>query len=150
MRSLFDSGAEQDLVRRIDRLSADAGRRWGKMSAPEMICHLTDSYRVLLGEMEARRRKSFLRFAPARWLFVHLLPWPRGKVQTASEFLTTKPADWQRDLENLKRALARLGERGRAADPEWGTHPVFGPMSDREYGLLAYKHTDYHLRQFGV
>jgi hypothetical protein len=28
--------------------------------------------------------------------------------------------------------------------------PLFGPLTGREWGALAYKHADHHLRQFGV
>ena len=29
-------------------------------------------------------------------------------------------------------------------------HPFFGPMNKQELGVAVYKHTDHHLRQFGV
>ena len=29
-------------------------------------------------------------------------------------------------------------------------HGIFGPMSPRDWHRWAWKHTDYHLRQFGV
>ena len=29
-------------------------------------------------------------------------------------------------------------------------HPKFGPLTQSEWGRLAWKHRDHHLRQFGV
>ena len=29
-------------------------------------------------------------------------------------------------------------------------HPIFGPLTVRQWGVQGYKHTDHHLRQFGV
>lgn len=30
------------------------------------------------------------------------------------------------------------------------THPAFGKLDDKEWGIAAWKHTDHHLGQFGV
>ncbi len=29
-------------------------------------------------------------------------------------------------------------------------HPAFGTMTARRWGAIGYRHTDHHLRQFGV
>jgi hypothetical protein len=29
-------------------------------------------------------------------------------------------------------------------------HPLFGPLTWREWGVATYKHADHHLRQFGA
>ena len=29
-------------------------------------------------------------------------------------------------------------------------HPLFGPLTRREWGVATYKHTDHHLKQFGA
>jgi hypothetical protein len=29
-------------------------------------------------------------------------------------------------------------------------HPFFGPLNPQQWAILAYKHVDHHLRQFGV
>lgn len=29
-------------------------------------------------------------------------------------------------------------------------HPLFGPMTWREWGVATYKHADHHLKQFGA
>ena len=55
-------------------------------------------------------------------------------------------------LEDEKKMFAEL--IGRCATIEPGTtlgeHPAFGNLSYDEYGALIAKHTDHHLRQFGV
>ena len=35
-------------------------------------------------------------------------------------------------------------------DAKMGEHPAFGDISYDDYGVLIAKHTDHHLRQFGV
>ena len=36
------------------------------------------------------------------------------------------------------------------SDAEWQEHPAFGRLARRAWGVLAYRHLDHHLRQFGV
>jgi hypothetical protein len=52
------------------------------------------------------------------------------------------------EMNRLHAALARFDDQRARTD--WPLHPIFGRMSLRAYGVLAYKHTDHHLRQFGV
>lgn len=42
MKTLFDPPARQELLDRIGRLTPECSRRWGRMTAAEMVCHLTD------------------------------------------------------------------------------------------------------------
>jgi hypothetical protein len=51
------------LLDRLARLRPDTPRRWGKMTAHQMVCHCTDAFRNLLGERPTD---------PARWVYLHL------------------------------------------------------------------------------
>ena len=72
-------------------------------------------------------------------------PIPKGKVRTVPEMLLAKPATWQDDLDAVGELMARDAAEG-ATPP----HPSFGPLSHREWCILAAKHIDHHLRQFGL
>lgn len=85
---------------------------------------------------------------PVRTLMVHWLPWPKGWVGASPEMLRTSPGDWREDIARLHRTIGRAGDKDPAE--EWGAHPVFGPLSGREWGRICWMHLDYHLRQFGV
>ena len=55
-------------------------------------------------------------------------------------------------LEDERAALLELLER-IGAGPHQGAgpaHPLFGPLTWREWGVVTYKHADHHLRQFGA
>jgi len=44
--------------------------------------------------------------------------------------------------------LERIGTGPReGAGP---AHPLFGPMTWRQWGVATYKHADHHLKQFGA
>jgi len=70
---------------------------------------------------------------------------PPGRVRTAPEMLTSTPTTWGRDLEAVEALIHRL-----ATTPTTAVHPMFGPLTHAGWGRLAWKHSDHHLRQFGL
>lgn len=152
MPSAFDPRSVAELHRRLDGFRPDAERRWGRMTAHGAICHMADTFRMALGERPIRDKSTpFLRTV-GRWIGLHTpLPWPKGfraPHEVDQERGGTPPAVWERDLAELHAALDRF-----AADPDrldGAVHAVFGPLSSREWGIWGYRHTDHHLRQFGL
>lgn len=147
-KTIFDAADRNGLLQRIDRLTPDAKARWGKLTAPRMVCHLADSVRVCTGEIPAQSKNGPLANPVARWLLAYVVPFPKGKAETAPEMLSTQPADWQADLSMLRAQLQAAAERG--ATGIWADHPAFGQVSGKLYGVFIHKHFDHHLRQFGV
>ncbi len=153
MQTLFDPAALQSARARIAALQGDEVPRWGRMSAGQMVCHLTDVLQIALGEVPIVRIGTFpltlLTLYPFRWLFAYRLPWPRG-MPTAPEMQVSKPAGWDGDVKRLLDALDRFAARGRDPKATWGIHPLLGPLPGCEWGPLVAKHVDHHLTQFGV
>jgi hypothetical protein len=56
--------------------------------------------------------------------------------------------DFEADRARLVSLVTRLGDTPSAGMGP--AHPLFGPLTWREWGALAHKHMDHHLRQFGV
>ena len=147
MKSIWNTGEQRELKARIARLAPDARPRWGRMDAPRMLAHLCDAFRMASGDLVIPPKNVPLRFPPLKQLFLYVLPIPRG-APTAKELVTRQPADWHTDLRELQGRFDELLRRGPAATAD--AHPAFGRMSGRAWGVLVYKHTDHHLRQFGV
>jgi len=148
MRTIFEPSACAEVIERFDRLSPESPSNWGRMDAPRMVCHVADALRQALGEINANLVKSPLAVFPFNWLLIHVLPWPKGKARSPSEFLERKPATWEADVAECKRLIRAAHSRG--ADADWPISPTFGRISGRSFGVLVYKHLDHHLRQFGV
>jgi hypothetical protein len=150
MTTLFDPATARAFRARVETLRPDAAARWGRMNARQMLCHLTDSFRVALGEVPVVARWTPLRLYPLRWLFVFTLPIPKGKVPTTPEFQRTDPGDWEKDVAEWNAAFDRFVSRAQEKTPRWGTHPAFGDLDTDEWCRLAARHCDHHLTQFGV
>lgn len=140
----------EEILRRVGALTEADQRRWGKMTAHEMVCHLCDSYRLALGEKSASPATGFLQRTAMKWFALWVpLHWPKN-VATRPEMEQgnrgTAPVDFERDRAELLAIVRRF------CDPGPGTaakHPFFGPMSRKEWMRWGYLHADHHLRQFG-
>jgi hypothetical protein len=145
-RSITNPEDFNPLIERLGRLRPDGKAGWGTLDAPRMLCHLADGLRVALGELPTVPQHSWLSRTLGRFVVVHTgFKPPPGKVQTAPEMLTSRPATWQSDVDACKQLAARVASGAANA-----VHPAFGPLSPQEWGQLSWKHIDHHLRQFGV
>jgi hypothetical protein len=151
MVSIFDPAVRPALERRVRALRADSPRQWGRMSAHEAVCHMSDAFRMAFGEKAVVARPAAFR-PMLRFIALHLpMKWPRG-VKTLPEVQQgcggTTPIEFERDRAELLALLARFSasaESDRVTD-----HPIFGPMNTAQWGSWGYRHMDHHLRQFGV
>lgn len=148
MTSAWDPDVRSSLVARTKGLTADARPRWGRMNAAAMMAHVNDALRMALGDLPVKSKNLPLRYKPIRHLFIYYLPMPKG-APTAPELIARCDGA---SFEDERQAFAALLDRcGRVAPgAKLGEHPAFGNLSYDEYGALIAKHTDHHLRQFGV
>lgn len=145
--TLWDAGARESLITRLEKLRPDSPAQWGKFNAPRMLAHVTDWMRMAAGELTTAPRGGFLRFGPVKRLAIYYLPFPKG-VPTAPELLARAPEEWPAECGVLRTYLEQFETRHRAIGfPE---HPAFGNLSAEAWGVLGYRHTDHHFRQFGV
>jgi hypothetical protein len=152
MKTLANLQDRQILLERLARVRVDSARLWGSMSAPQMVCHLNDSYRLVSGEKPASSVETAFRRTVMKWGALRLpMPWPHGlKTMPEVDQLGggTPPGVFEADrLELVARTEAF------AAGPEYlvsARHPFFGVMSRWEWMRWGYLHMDHHLCQFGV
>ncbi len=147
--SLFENEKRQQILGRIGRLSASANGRWGKMTAPEAICHMADGLLIAFGEKPVTFKPSLLSTWLGRWFVIYSpIPWPKGKIQATREFFETRPSP---DFEKNRTLLVNLVQRfEKGPNQKWGVSPFLGPLSPGDWATLNYRHIDHHLTQFGV
>jgi len=150
IKTLRDEKRRDELVARINALTPDAAARWGRMSVVQMLSHLVQS-----GELpfvaSVPDRSNWASRMLLKPLVLYVLPIPKN-VPTARALdqaqAGTAPADFEADRRELLASIERMCALGE--DFDWAAHPTFGKMNRRQWGLLAHKHLDHHLKQFGV
>ena len=149
MPSLFNREDNNQLIERINRLSADTPRQWGKMNAAQMISHLQEPMKVATGE--ARLKHSLIGILFGRIAKKKMMkPGPFSKnLPTAPTFLRKDERDFEKEkviTVSLIKQFANEGSDILSKNP----HPFFGKMTVEEWDTLGWKHIDHHLTQFGV
>ncbi len=149
MKSVSDPAVLAHLVARLEALRPDTARRWGTMTPGEMLCHLGDATASVLGRPASAGAKS----RPIlKWIALRgPLPWPHG-LKTPKwvdpKAGGTKPGDFAADR---RRAIDGLTTFAAApASALMSSHGAFGRMTPADWHRWAYRHTDHHLRQFGL
>jgi hypothetical protein len=152
VKTVADQAVLASLIERLAALDPDSRRRWGTLTTHEALCHLGDAADMVL-RIRPRTRPVPLRRRPIiKWFGLWTpLRWPHGwktNPQRDPKVEGTRPSQFAADL---KRAIAGL-EGIAAAGPSTldPAHGFFGTMSVVDWQRWAYKHTDHHLRQFGV
>lgn len=148
MRSILNDGDRAEISFRLQSLSVSSTGRWGSLGVAGMLHHLRLSARMTLGELPVPSvNKRMFQVFPLKHLILYVLPFPKG-APTAPELKPGVAATLEEERAALLELLERIGTGPR--DGEGPPHPLFGPMTWSEWGVVTYKHADHHLRQFGA
>ena len=150
MKTLSNPSDQNGLLIRLNKLTANTKPLWGDMSAHQMVCHLSDSFRASLGEKYVSPSSTILKRTALKWVALWLpLRWPHG-VKTRPEMDQqqggTAPVEFASDLEKFRMLFGRFC----TSEGEFAPHGMFGQMSRTERMRHGYLHIDHHLRQFGI
>ena len=147
MQTIFDLATREELIKRVESLNPDCESQWGKMNVFQVARHNTIWNEWILGKGNPTYKQELLgkifgRFALKRTLNEKPLD---KNIPTSDPF---KPVDTEGDLEAEKAIwISLLKEYASYSNPDF-IHDFFGKMTQEQIGILAYKHTDHHLRQF--
>ena len=152
MKTLRNPSDKAEILRRLQSIQAASQRRWGSMSAHNMICHLSDGFRLYMGDRPAKPAPVPAPRLLLKWIALWApVPWPHG-FKTMPEIDQngggTRPTEFASDMQELRNLIERFTQLpGRfSSEP----HPHFGHLTETEWMRLAYLHADHHLRQFGA
>jgi hypothetical protein len=150
MKTLSSAEDLASIRKRIDLVGPTDKPLWGSMSAPQMLCHLSDAFAYPLGEHEVAPFKSLpIPIFLFKWIALRFpKKWPAGvpaPPEIDQSIGGTPPCDFEADRALL---LTRLDQFTRKSGP-WPPHPIFRTMTEADWMRWGYLHTDHHLRQFG-
>lgn len=149
MKNIHNPTDRADIIARLNRLSPNAERRWGTMNVEEMLWHCRCQLELALGVISSSSKAKGLIATPlGRWLSLYTAPWPRGAI-TAPQMNVGKVNPQVQSFEKEHKLLLERLEQTVARE-RLQPHPLFGEISQKDWGRLIWKHLDHHLRQFGM
>ena len=149
MNNLYEIKTYTDIIARLDNLTPDSQRLWGKMDVAQMMAHCAVGIQMAVGDVKPKR--SFLGFLVGRFykgMLTGAIKMPKNSP-TSPAFLITDKREFEQEKTKLKAFLERMYQGGA---PGATTHPnpFFGKLTPDEWGQGQFQHLDHHLKQFGV
>jgi len=148
MKTIFDKTSREELIGRINTLNENSVAEWGKMNIYQMLQHCTIWEEWILGVHKPIYKQEFIGFIFGKLALKNVLKDEsplRRNTPTSAAF---KAKENHCDLEPEKQKWIHLIEQYEDYSNPAFIHDFFGKMTKEQIGLLAYKHTDHHLRQF--
>jgi hypothetical protein len=145
MNTVFNKLTRDELIIRINSLNEDSKAQWGKMNVYQMLKHCTQWEEMLLGKRQYRQ--TFIGKLFGKMALKNML-----KDEPIKPNLPTVPSFKIIDNGDVAAAKAEWIGLIREHDLQEGSaivHPFFGKLNAEQAGVIAYKHIDHHLRQFG-
>jgi Protein of unknown function (DUF1569) len=149
MNNLFDQSDVSEILERIEKLTADSQRQWGKMNVAQMLAHCNVSVETAMGMNYIK--PLFI----GRIIGSFLKPKVLGEKPFGKNSPTDKSYIFNADLkfeEERSKATASIKKFFEGGPSQCTTHPhpFFGKFIPEEWAVFQWKHLDHHLRQFGV
>jgi hypothetical protein len=149
MKSLFEPGAASEIMHRLDALTPDAKREWGKMNVGQMLAHCSTTFDMAMGRNNPPQvfiGRLIGHFFKGQ--YSNDRPFGRN-TPTDPSLVMTGVKDFNKERTYLKEQIEAFvagGEAGATKHP----HPFFGKLTPEAWAKGMYKHLDHHLRQFGT
>jgi len=147
MKTLWEHDARLEILRRIESVSPESKPLWGGMTCGRMFRHLAQSFAMANGELPTKSKNIPLRYFPLKQFAIYVMPFPKG-LPTAPEMLEGDGESCEAARGDLRNGIETFAKRADVTS--WPDHPAFGKLSTRAWGVLMYRHSDHHLRQFGA
>ena len=148
MKSILDQPARDEVISRINKLSESSKALWGKMNIYQMLHHCVLCEELYLGKTIVKRAfigKIFGRMALKNMLKDETPLRPNSPTNPAFKVAATSG-----DVQQEKNKWISLTKEYEHFSNNDFVHWFFGRMTKEQVGHFVYKHTDHHLRQFGV
>ena len=146
--SIWDPAVRNQFVERAKKLTPESQALWGKFTVAAMMAHLSDSYRMVLGELIIPSKKLPLRYPVIKQLVIYVLPFVKNTPTAPQLLKRCDGASFADEQQGLMRMFDKLG-MVKPGD-KLQEHPAFGVLTHHTYGVQVARHTDHHLKQFGV
>jgi hypothetical protein len=152
MKTLMDPAQRAKQLQRLEHLHPQTKPLWGLLTAGDLLPHLTDPFKIAMGEMEAIPVESFFLTGLGKFAAIFLMPrWPKGAPthpKTNIQIEGRKGADFQADKRELIETMVRFIDHYPIMS--YYSHPIFGELSNKTWAIVMNKHLDHHFRQFNL
>jgi len=149
MESLFSEETLNKSIERLNSLTTENVRLWGKMDVAQMLAHCNETMDVARGKRSIKR--GFISYVLGPFFkkeFYNDTP-VRKNSPTHPTFVMVSQYDLDSERNKLIEHLKEFHKGGEAKCTD-APHGFFGKVTKAQWGIGMYKHLDHHLQQFSA
>jgi hypothetical protein len=138
----------QHYSRRIRQIPPDRRPLWGSMNVAENFAHNSRYFELVLEQRTTEDRSNWLFRTLVKPLMLGPMTFPRN-VSTIPELSVASTEDAEAERKRLLSLMQEFCRRAEESPEHEVRNPLLGPLKLKQWAILAGKHLDHHLRQFG-
>ncbi len=151
MQNIFDAQDAQEYINRINNLTPETQRKWGKMSVDQVLAHLNVAYDLTFTPEKFPKPSFIAKFLLSRFVepkITNEIPYKQS-LPTSPAFIIADERNFEEEKAKLIGNIQRVQQLGREAF-EGKENINFGKMTAQGWNNMFAKHLNHHLEQFGV
>ena len=151
MQNVFDAKDAQEYINRINNLTPETQRKWGKMSVDQVLAHLNVAYDLTFTSEKFPKPSFIAKFLLSRFVkpkITNEIPYKQS-LPTSPVFIIADERNFEEEKAKLIGNIQRVQQLGREAF-EGKENINFGKMTAQCWNNMFAKHLNHHLEQFGV
>jgi hypothetical protein len=148
--NIFTKEVSDEMIARINTLTPESQRKWGKMDVAKMLAHCSVTYEMIY-EPGKHPKPNFL-FGIILKLFAKRYVTSEKPLKkngpTGPQFIISDERAFETEKQRLIAFVQRTQELGQR-EFEGKESSSFGRLTSAEWNNMFYKHLNHHLEQFG-
>ena len=151
MEDVFSAKDAQNYIERINKLTPDSERQWGKMTVDQVLAHMNVPYSFIFEADKQKKTGMIAKFLLKNFVkpkVVNDIPYKQS-IPTSPVFIISGERDFEAEKKKLIGNIQRVQQLGREAF-EGKENSSFGKLTAQEWNNMLAKHLNHHLTQFGV
>ena len=151
MQNVFDAQDAQEYINRINNLTPETQRKWGKMSVDQVLAHLNVAYDLTFTPEKFPKPNFIAKFLLSKFVkpkITNEIPYKQS-LPTSPVFIIADERNFEEEKTKLIGNIHRVQQLGREAF-EGKENINFGKMTAQCWNNMFAKHLNHHLDQFGV
>jgi len=149
--NIFTKEVSDGIIERINTLTPETQRQWGKMDVAKMLAHCCVSYEMIY-EPDKHPKPNAIMGLILRYFVKGVVTGDKPlkhNSPTAPQFIMKSDKDFDAERERLIAFINRTSELGESHF-DGRDYASFGVLTKQQYSNMMYKHLDHHLQQFGA
>lgn len=151
MQNVFDAKDAQEYINRINNLTPETQRKWGKMSVDQVLAHLNVAYDLTFTPEKFPKPSFIAKFLLSKFVkpkITNEIPYKQS-LPTSPVFIIADERNFEEEKAKLIGNIQRVQQLGKEAF-EGKENINFGKMAAQDWNNMFAKHLNHHLEQFGV